>query len=514
MMNFLKTLIKRDARDLALLNVFMLTPVPALVAWGAGNSVVITVVASGVMLGIALLAVRLKSFVADLTLVAVLVGLPMLITAAASGQFWQIDMHMLFFVQLAVVSMLGRQSLLLWSAGLTAVHHVALTVFFPLLVYPTTDLWTDVIRTALHAVVVVFETGTLAVIIANRNEVLGQVNEAAEEQSRQAELASQARAKAEAAESSASEVMSLLSDRLRRLADGDLTCAINRELEPEFEEMRADFNIAVSTLRGAIAETADTARTFDSEATALSGATNDLSTRTERQAHEITETTTTFNQMTETIRSTAKKASDASEAANGANSRAEKSREITGKAMEAMRGIEASSGEIARIIDLIDDISFQTNLLALNAGVEASRAGVSGKGFAVVASEVQQLAQKTASAASGIRDLIVESEVRVNEGVELVSAAISSLEEIRAAVHKTSAFNAEISEQSAQQTAALDQLNSTIAAFDGNTQSAAAMSEELAAMADRIARAARDLTGRMGAFQTEDARDGAPSKVA
>ena len=61
------------------------------------------------------------------------------------------------------------------------------------------------------------------------------------------------------------------------------------------------------------------------------------------------------------------------------------------QAVAAMSRIEESSGKIADIIGVIDEIARQTNLLALNAAVEAARAGEAGRGFAVVASEVRSL---------------------------------------------------------------------------------------------------------------------------
>lgn len=84
-----------------------------------------------------------------------------------------------------------------------------------------------------------------------------------------------------------------------------------------------------------------------------------------------------------------------------------------------MGRIENSSGQIANIIGVIDDIAFQTNLLALNAGVEAARAGDAGKGFAVVAQEVRELAQRSANAAREIKGLIEQSAAEVKQGSSL-----------------------------------------------------------------------------------------------
>ncbi len=91
--------------------------------------------------------------------------------------------------------------------------------------------------------------------------------------------------------------------------------------------------------------------------------------------------------------------------------------EMMNQVTQKMRVINDTANRMSDIINIIDSIAFQTNILALNAAVEAARAGEHGRGFAVVAGEVRQLAQKSASSASEIRNLIEDSTSQTQEGM-------------------------------------------------------------------------------------------------
>lgn len=100
------------------------------------------------------------------------------------------------------------------------------------------------------------------------------------------------------------------------------------------------------------------------------------------------------------------------------------------KMIVAMDNIKEASSNIAKIIKVINEISFQTNFLALNASVEAARAGQNGKGFAVVAQEVRNLANRSSKASSDTEKLIENTLQKVNYGYELSIQASSSMNDI------------------------------------------------------------------------------------
>ena len=150
---------------------------------------------------------------------------------------------------------------------------------------------------------------------------------------------------------------------------------------------------------------------------------------------------------------------------------------------------------------MIDGIAFQTNILALNAAVEAARAGEQGKGFAVVASEVRSLAQRSASAARGIKTLIVSSGEVVDAGTRQVTAAGETIHKVATSVNQVATMIEEIANASREQADGIAQVKVAISIMDETTQKNAALVEEAAATASALDNQANHLRQAVQIFK-------------
>lgn len=154
--------------------------------------------------------------------------------------------------------------------------------------------------------------------------------------------------------------------------------------------------------------------------------------------------------------------------------------------IDAMAEINSSSGEIKKIVKVIDDIAFQINLLALNANVEAARAGKYGKGFAVVADEVRNLAIKSASYANETTGMVERAIKNVNIGNSLVEKVSNILNNILLHSDKSLTLNNEVEASSHSQAEAIEELNRGLIQIEAVTQSTTASSEETSAAANAL----------------------------
>ena len=228
---------------------------------------------------------------------------------------------------------------------------------------------------------------------------------------------------------------------------------------------------------------------------------NELSRRTEQAAANVQQTAATMNQMTATVKSNTESAAEVNSLSISTSKAAVKGGDAMGNMVTMMAEITDSSRKIANITSVIDGIAFQTNILALNAAVEAARAGEQGKGFAVVAGEVRSLAQRSATAASEIKNLVETSASRVKTGTEHVNDAGKTMEDIVSQVQNVTSLIAQISSATAEQATALSEISLAVEDLDNITHQNAARVQEGAEASDRMARQATRLVEAISVFR-------------
>ncbi|QDX28987.1 methyl-accepting chemotaxis protein [Dickeya poaceiphila] len=286
-----------------------------------------------------------------------------------------------------------------------------------------------------------------------------------------------------------------------RVSQGDLSSHISSNRKDETGLLLQALDHMNASLRQIVSQVRDGAEAISSAASQIAAGNQDLSSRTEEQASSLEQTAASMEELASTIKNTADNTQQATSIANQASSAANRSGEVMLSVTHKMRGIREASMRMAEIIGVIDGIAFQTNILALNAAVEAARAGEQGRGFAVVAGEVRSLAQRSATAAKEIKELIDDSVDKIQEGMDLVDNAESTMNDLTSHVNDVHGIINEISQASHEQSDGISQLNIAVGQIDTTTQQNAALVEESASAALSLQSQASLLAEAVSAFR-------------
>ena len=292
------------------------------------------------------------------------------------------------------------------------------------------------------------------------------------------------------------------------VAAGDLTVRIRSRSVNEFgrlvaalDKMRDDLAQAVQGIRSG-------ADSVNIGAKEIASGNASLSTRTEAQASSLEQTAAAMEQITATVKQNTESVDQASQMAIAASDVAARGASVMKEVVSTMGGISNASRKIVDIIAVIDGIAFQTNILALNAAVEAARAGEQGRGFAVVATEVRHLAQRSATAAKQIKQLIEDSAGRVSSGTRLVDGAGKTMEEISASVQRVAGLMREVAAANREQFDGIEQVGRAVTHMEQAVQQNAALVEQSAAAAEHMSDQAEVLAQTVARFKISEA-DGA-----
>ena len=287
----------------------------------------------------------------------------------------------------------------------------------------------------------------------------------------------------------------------QRVAQGDLTVQIRSGSRDETGRLMDALRDMNDSLRNIVNEVRQGTDTINTASLEIAGGNLDLSSRTEQQAGSLEETASAMEELTSTVKQNADNARQANQLAISASEVAREGGAVVSQVVQTMEDISASSMKIADIISVIDGIAFQTNILALNAAVEAARAGEQGRGFAVVASEVRSLAQRSATAAKEIKELIDTSMEKVGAGSQLVESAGVTMTRVVTSVKSVTDIVGEISAASQEQSTGLEEINRAITQMDEVTQQNAALVEQAAASAQALQDQSRHLSTVVSVFK-------------
>lgn len=269
-----------------------------------------------------------------------------------------------------------------------------------------------------------------------------------------------------------------------KVAAGDLTTDVDIRCENDI--LGKNLSDLISKMHSVISGIAMASDEVEAGAKNISDSSTALSQGAAEQASSIEELTASLEEIAAQAKKNADNAFQAKEHSEVGKLNAAQGNVKIQNMLNAMEEINESSGNIQKIIKVIEDIAFQTNILALNAAVEAARAGEAGKGFAVVADEVRNLAQKSGAAASETTLLLEGTIKKVEDGAEIAKNTAEAFAVILDSVEKTDEFMKLIFDASNEQSMAIEQINESVSQVSRVVQSNAASSEECAAASEEL----------------------------
>ncbi|QOK25840.1 methyl-accepting chemotaxis protein [Cytobacillus oceanisediminis] len=155
--------------------------------------------------------------------------------------------------------------------------------------------------------------------------------------------------------------------------------------------------------------------------------------------------------------------------------------------IEKMKGLDAQSQEISKLVSVIKDIADQTNLLALNAAIEAARAGEQGRGFAVVADEVRKLAEEVTVSVEDITGIVSSIQNESANVADSLKGGYQEVEKGTSQIKTTGETFTEISTAINEMAGSIQSITEKMETMAGKSQQMGAAIEEIASVSEEAA---------------------------
>ncbi len=324
--------------------------------------------------------------------------------------------------------------------------------------------------------------------------------------------------------------------KLQKVAEGDLTVAVNIKRKDEFKLLTDELEMMIKNIKHLITnvttasddlnvasgQVAESSRMFMQTSESIQLAVSEIEQGVAKLDEDSADCLAQMDSLSDKISAvtdgtgvigglaveTGESIKQGVESVSELTGTAQSTTEITTHVVEAIGVLETKTRSIGQIIGVINGIAEQTNLLSLNASIEAARAGEAGRGFSVVAEEIRKLADQSLGSAKQISKIVDEIIANMGEVVNVAKKAedIVKLQE-ESVGNTTHSFN-EMDGQVQTLVESLESIKESVnnmeearAATLGAIESISAVSAETAASSTNVSEMA---TKQMSAIHTLD----------
>ena len=266
---------------------------------------------------------------------------------------------------------------------------------------------------------------------------------------------------------------------VRLFASGDLSNTLTLRRHDEIGILLQTVKQMTSKLREIMTKVKHVADKVEASSRAINASAQAMYQGVTQQSVAAEEVSASMQEMTANIRQNAENASQTEKIALEVSKNAQVGGKAVAETVTAMQ-------EIAKKIEIIEDIVRQTKMLSLNAAIEAASAQEHGRGFAVVASEVRSLADRSQSAAADINNLATSSVLVSEKAGKMLEKLVPDIQTTTVLIQKMNAANTEQSQGALQINKAIQQLEQTIQQDTSIAGETASIADELATLSTQL----------------------------